>query len=87
MEKPYYRPRRLRRNEAIRSMVRETHLSPNDFIYPFFVCPGSSVRKEIGSMQAFSISRSTFLLRNLVLSGLLALLQFCFSGYLLPKTK
>ena len=50
MEKPYYRPRRLRRNEAIRSMVRETHLSPNDFIYPFFVCPGSGVRKEIGSM-------------------------------------
>src|SRR5262249_12155964 len=50
MENPYYRPRRLRRNEAIRSMVRETHLSPTDFIYPLFVCPGSGVQKEIGSM-------------------------------------
>ena len=80
MEKPYYRPRRLRRNEAIRSMVRETHLSPSDFIYPFFVCPGSSVRKEIGSMPGvFNLSRSTFLLRNVVPSralGIPAVLLF-----------
>jgi porphobilinogen synthase len=54
MEKPYYRPRRLRRNEAIRSMVRETRLSPSDFIYPFFVCPGSGVRKDIASMPGVS---------------------------------
>ena len=50
MEKPYYRPRRLRRNEAIRSMVRETRLSPRDLLYPFFVCPGKNIKKEIGSM-------------------------------------
>jgi porphobilinogen synthase len=57
MEKPYYRPRRLRRNEAIRSMVRETRLSPSHFIYPLFVCPGSGVRKEIGSMPGvFNLS-------------------------------
>lgn len=47
---PVYRPRRLRRNETLRRMIRETRLSPDDFIYPLFVCPGRKVRKEIGSM-------------------------------------
>ena len=47
---PKYRPRRLRRGEIVRSMVRETSLSANDFIYPFFVVPGSGVRNPIGSM-------------------------------------
>ncbi len=47
---PISRPRRLRRNERIRDMVRETRLSPKNFIYPLFVCPGEGVRKEIGSM-------------------------------------
>src|SRR5512134_2929753 len=44
------RPRRLRRTEAIRSMVRETRLTPDCFIYPLFVCEGEGVRREIGSM-------------------------------------
>ena len=44
------RPRRLRRSEAIRSLVRETHLTPDCFIYPLFVCEGQGVRREIGSM-------------------------------------
>lgn len=47
---PKYRPRRLRRSEIVRSMVRETSLSAHDFIYPFFVVPGSGVRNPIGSM-------------------------------------
>ena len=47
---PNYRPRRLRRGEIVRRMVRETSLSANDFIYPFFVVPGSGVRNPIGSM-------------------------------------
>ena len=47
---PKYRPRRLRRGEIMRSMVRETSLSAHDFIYPFFVVPGSGVRNPIGSM-------------------------------------
>lgn len=47
---PYYRPRRLRRNEAIRRMVRETHLSVNDFVYPLFVVEGKNVRNPIKSM-------------------------------------
>jgi porphobilinogen synthase len=51
------RPRRLRRNEAIRSLVRETRLTPDCFIYPLFVCPGRGVRREIGSMPGvFQVS-------------------------------
>ena len=44
------RPRRLRRTEAIRSLVRETRLTPECFIYPLFVCEGEGVRREIPSM-------------------------------------
>jgi porphobilinogen synthase len=47
---PIHRPRRLRKNEAIRRMVRETSLSPDNFIYPFFVTFGKGVKKEISSM-------------------------------------
>ena len=51
------RPRRLRRNEAIRALVRETTLSPDDFVYPLFVCEGEGVRKEIASMPGvFNLS-------------------------------
>jgi porphobilinogen synthase len=44
------RPRRLRRTEAIRSLVRETRLTPDCFIYPLFIVPGRGIRREIGSM-------------------------------------
>ncbi|MBR1553131.1 MAG: porphobilinogen synthase [Schwartzia sp.] len=44
------RPRRLRRTENIRAMVRETSLSVKDFVYPIFVVPGENVREEILSM-------------------------------------
>ena len=47
---PENRPRRLRRTETLRRMVRETNLSVNDFIYPLFVVPGSGVRDPVGSM-------------------------------------
>lgn len=47
---PVHRPRRLRRTEAIRSLVRETHLEPSNFIYPLFLVPGEGKRKEISSM-------------------------------------
>ncbi len=50
MFQPVYRPRRLRANENVRRMVRETKLSPDDFIYPLFVTHGKGVKKEIGSM-------------------------------------
>ncbi len=45
-----YRPRRLRRTEALRSMVRETELTINDLIYPVFVMEGENLRQEIPSM-------------------------------------
>jgi porphobilinogen synthase len=44
------RPRRLRRTDAIRRLVRETHLTPDCFIYPLFVCEGAGVRRAIASM-------------------------------------
>jgi porphobilinogen synthase len=50
MFEPVYRPRRLRSNENIRRMVRETKLSPDDFVYPLFVVHGKGVRTEISSM-------------------------------------
>ena len=54
---PIDRPRRLRRNEAMRSFVRETRLTPEGFVYPLFVCPGEGVRKAIGSMPGvFNLS-------------------------------
>ena len=47
---PGTRLRRLRMNEHVRGLVRETRLSPDQFIYPMFVCPGEGVKKEISSM-------------------------------------
>jgi len=47
---PIHRPRRLRSNDMIRRMVRETHLTPNDFIYPLFVTFGKGVKRGISSM-------------------------------------
>jgi porphobilinogen synthase len=47
---PAVRPRRLRRSAALRSLVRETVLTPSDFIQPFFVVEGTNVRTPIGSM-------------------------------------
>jgi porphobilinogen synthase len=50
MAEMIHRPRRLRKTEAIRALVRETRLAPENFVLPLFVCPGSSVRREISSM-------------------------------------
>ncbi len=50
MSFPIHRPRRLRRTEALRGLVRETTLSTRSLVYPLFVCPGSQVKDEISSM-------------------------------------
>ena len=50
MSFPIHRPRRLRKTELLRTLVRETRLSPASFVYPLFVCPGSNIRQEVGSM-------------------------------------
>src|SRR3982074_857885 len=47
---PIQRMRRLRATETLRALVRETQLSPGDFILPLFVCPGEGVKREISSM-------------------------------------
>lgn len=47
---PIMRPRRLRSSQSLRKAVQETQLSPRDFIYPMFVCPGENVRREISAM-------------------------------------
>jgi porphobilinogen synthase len=50
MNFPIYRPRRLRRNEQLRELVRETSLEPRSFIYPLFVGPGKDKAQPVSSM-------------------------------------
>ncbi len=50
---PIRRNRRLRTTDAIRSLVRETHITPNDFLVPLFIVEGKGVKEEIGSMPNY----------------------------------
>ena len=50
---PLQRNRRLRLNPALRDLVRETSLSPNDFLVPLFVVEGRGVKEEIPSMPGY----------------------------------
>lgn len=50
---PLKRNRRLRTNEAIRSLVRETIITPNDFLVPLFIVEGKGVKEEITSMPNY----------------------------------
>ena len=57
---PFLRPRRLRRSESVRSLIRETILTPDDMVLPMFVADGEGIEKEIGSMPdifQYSIDR------------------------------
>jgi porphobilinogen synthase len=54
MEFPIYRPRRLRRNERFRELVRETSISPRNFIYPLFVGPGKNKVQPVSSMPGIA---------------------------------
>lgn len=54
---PVTRMRRTRRTEALRSLVRETRLTPESLVYPMFICPGEGIRKEVRSMPGvFNLS-------------------------------
>ncbi len=54
---PVNRLRRLRRTETLRTLVRETRLTPESLVYPLFVCPGTGIRKEVRSMPGvFNLS-------------------------------
>jgi porphobilinogen synthase len=61
MNFPDYRPRRMRRTENFRRMIRETRLAPDDFVYPLFVVPGTGVEKAISSLPGqfnFSVDKA-----------------------------
>ena len=61
---PSYRPRRLRRSEALRSLVRETQLSPSQFVLPLFARAGTGVRTPVSSMAGVSQTSVDELLRD-----------------------
>jgi len=54
MQFPEYRPRRMRRTESLRRLIRETQLAVDDFIEPIFVIPGRGVRKPVSSLPGVS---------------------------------
>ena len=49
---PQLRLRRLRRTESLRALVRETHVTVSDLVYPLFIVEGSGLKQEITSMPA-----------------------------------
>ena len=76
---PVYRPRRLRRTERLRTMVRETSVSAADFIAPMFVTVGSGVRAEISSMPGqfrFSVDTAVQTAKRWADAGIRAVLLF-----------
>ena len=75
----FNRHRRLRSNEAIRSMVRETILTPNDFIYPIFVIEGENIKNEISSLPNnyhYSIDRLHEVVKEVEESGVKGVILF-----------
>jgi len=85
MSFPDSRMRRLRRTEALRSLVRETTVEPGDLIYPLFLCPGEGVRRPVGSMPGvfnLSIDEAVREAEEAAKLGLAGLLLFG-----LPETK
>jgi porphobilinogen synthase len=76
---PITRLRRLRQNEQIRSLVRETQLTPGAFVYPMFVCPGEGIRKEVGSMPGvfnLSVDEAVKEARNVYSLGIPSVILF-----------
>ena len=74
-----FRGRRLRSNDRIRSLVRETTLSVNDFIYPVFVVEGENIKKEISSMPGnyhYSVDMLPVLCEEMMSVGLKSILLF-----------
>jgi len=70
---PIYRPRRLRSNENLRRLVRETHLSVDDLIYPMFVVHGQNTANEITSMPGcyqYSVDRLVIAAKELASLGI-----------------
>lgn len=73
------RSRRLRGNPTMRSMVRETHLSIDDFIYPLFVVEGENIKREISSMKGvyhFSVDKVIDEVKEILDLGIKAIMLF-----------
>ena len=73
------RSRRLRKNESIRSIFRETHLNKDDLIYPIFVVEGENIKKEIPSLPEcyhYSVDRLEEIIGKVSSAGLKAVLLF-----------
>lgn len=78
------RARRLRRSPGIRSLVRETRLSPERFVYPLFVCEGSGVRREVPSMPGvfnLSVDEAVREVRAAAADGIPGVLLFGLPAY------
>jgi porphobilinogen synthase len=76
---PIDRPRRLRRTETLRRMVRETRLSPDNLIQPLFVCPGKDVARPVSSMPGvaqMSVDRIIATAREIYAAGVPAIILF-----------
>jgi len=81
---PIHRPRRLRKNHGLRKMVRETSLTPQDFIYPLFIVPGKGVKNPIPSMpDCFqeSIDRAIETAKEVFSLGIPAIILFGIPSY------
>ena len=78
------RPRRLRISEGMRDLVRETELSPRDFVYPIFVVPGVHIKEEIPSMPGcchYSVDQVAVLAREIAALGIPAVEVFGLPEY------
>jgi porphobilinogen synthase len=76
---PINRPRRLRRNDTLRRMIRETRLSPDNLIHPLFVCPGRGVVNPVPSMPGvaqLSVDRVAAEARAIHAAGVPAIILF-----------
>jgi porphobilinogen synthase len=79
MNFPIYRPRRLRRNEKLRNLIRETTLEPRNFIYPLFVGPGKGKADPVSSMPGIaqlSVDRAVSECREVLGLGIPAVILF-----------
>lgn len=75
----FKRHRRLRKNENIRSLVRETYLTPNDFIYPIFVVEGENIKEEIKGLVGnyhYSLDMLDEVIEEVSSSGVRGILLF-----------
>jgi len=76
---PANRLRRLRRTETLRTLVRETRLTPESLVYPLFICPGTGIRKEVRSMPGvfnLSVDEAVKEVRETRALGVLSIILF-----------